>query len=155
MVWYCQRMSIFINMDIKRLIKEEVGLLLEKRIDQLTQNIEVTLSMDLIKHKGHVDDRSKAKGRESVVGYDTRPVTNSELKYFVNLFKKDISEKIIFGEIVDGVPFVVKSVSKGLSIPLKPIKITPMYWQLIILTVWRESSSNTFKVGRDQLVIEK
>jgi hypothetical protein len=148
-------MGIFISMNIKRLIKEEVGLLLEKKIDQLVQNIEVTLSMDLIKHKGHVTDRSKAKGREGIIDYDTRPVTNSELKYFVNLFKKDISEKIIFREIEDGVSFVIKSVSKGLSIPLKPIKISPTYWQLVILTVWRESPTNVFRVGEDQVVIEK
>lgn len=143
------------SMTIKGLIKEEIGLLLEKRIDQLTQNIEVTVSMDLIKNKGHVDDRAKAKGREGIEDYDTRPVTNSELKFFVNLFKKDIAEKIIYGEIKDNEPFVIKSPSKGLALPLKPIKVSPTYWQLIILTVWRESQSNPLRVGPDQVVIEK
>lgn len=143
------------NMTIKGLIKEEIGLLLEKRINQITQNIEVTISMDLIKNKGHVDDRANAKGREGIANYDTRPVTNEELKFFVDLFKKDIAEKIIYDEIKDNEPFVIKSPSKGLAIPLKPVKISPTYWQLIILTVWRESQSNPLKVGRDQVVIVK
>jgi hypothetical protein len=142
-------------MDLKRIITEETSLLLEKRIDQITQNVEVVLSMDLIKHKGHVVDRCKAKGRESIDDYDTRPVTNSELKYFVSLFRKDIAEKIVYGEIVDGESFVIKSEEKGLALPLKPVKISPTYWQLVILTVWRECPSNKFRVGPDQLVIEK
>ena len=102
-------------MNLKRIIVEETSLLLEKRIDQITQNVEVVLSMDLIKHKGHVVDRCKAKGRESVEDYDTRPVTNSELKYFVSLFRKDIAEKIDLKKKHNKIPAVKKTDPKQKS----------------------------------------
>ena len=121
----------------------------------MVQNIEVTIAMDLIKQVGHASDRAQGIGRENIEGYEMRPADNSELKYFVDSFKKDIAEKIITGEIQDGVPFVIKSVSKQLAIPLKPLKVAPTYWRLIISTVWRESASNPFRVFKGQLVMEK
>ena len=140
-------------MGIKSLIKEELNLLLEKRILRLSTNLDVTVSLDVIKHsEGHVSDR--AKGRPGIEGYDDRPVSNEELKYFVDLFKSSISKKIVYGEIIDNTPFVIKSKSKGLALPLKPVKHSAMYWDLVIMSVWRESPSHEFRVGRDQLVIE-
>jgi hypothetical protein len=143
---------IFIIM-IKEIIKEQ--LLLEKRIHQMTQNIEVTIAMDLIKPSGHVTDRSLGYGREEIEGYEMREVSNQELRYFVDLFKKDIAEKIVTGEIKNEVPFVIKSPSKQLAIPIIPVQKDTNYWNLIIKTIWRESKTNPIKTFRDQLVIEK
>jgi hypothetical protein len=139
-------------MSIKSTIIKEVSLLLEKRIAQISTNINVSLSFDLVKFKGHVDKRMSGRSLE---GYDNRPITNSEIKYFVTEFSRDIAEKIIYGEIEDGDSFVIKSVDKGLSIALKAVKESNLYWKMIVLTVFRESPTHSFKVGRNQVVIEK
>lgn len=138
---------------VKNIIKEQ--LILEKRIHQMSQNIEVIVAMDLIKQSGHVDDRASGIGREEIEGYEMREVSNAELKYFVELFKKDIAEKIITGEIQNEVPFVIKSLSKQLAIPIKPIKKGNNYWDLIIKTIWRESEKNQMRTFKGQLVIKK
>ena len=140
-------------MDLKRIILKEVDLLIEKRIAQLSANIEIVLSFDIIKHSGHVDKRMS--GRDDVDGYDNRPVTNSEIKYFIELFKSEIAENIVFNRIIDGEPFIIKSSKLGLAIPLKPVNVGENYWRLIVLTVWRESEINKLKVGKNQLVLSK
>jgi hypothetical protein len=143
-------------MGIKTLIKEEVGLLLEKRIDQLVANLDINISLDVIKHgKGHANDRSKGKGREGIEGYDMRPVSNQEIKYFIGSFKKEIAEAITYSDVEDGDNFVISSDHLGLAIPLKANKITNLHWELIVMTVFRTSVSNPFRVGVDQLVIKK
>ena len=140
--------------NLKQIIQEE--LLLEKRIAQISSNIEVMFSFDLIKHKGgHADLRSKGQGREDIEGYDMRPITNNELKYFVEEFKRDIAEGIVYGDIEDGIPFVIESERMGLATPLKPIKETNTYWKLVVLTTFRISPENPFRRGRDQYVISK
>ena len=73
-------------MKLKKLIIEH--LLLEKRIGQLVDTFEITMSFDLIKHMGHAEERSMGIGREKIEDYDMRPVTNMEIRYFVDLFKK-------------------------------------------------------------------
>lgn len=140
-------------MSIKRIISEQ--LLLEKRISQMAQNIEVTLSMDLIKRSGHVEDRARGVGREEIKNYEMREASNGELRYFVDLFKKDIAERLVSGEIKENIPFVIKSVSKQLALPLKPVKRGNNYWDLVILTVWRESKENPIYTFEGELVIEK
>jgi hypothetical protein len=140
-------------MKLKKLIREH--LLLEKRIGQLVDTFEITMSFDLIKHMGHAEERSMGIGREKIEDYDMRPVTNMEIRYFVDLFKRDIAEKIIYGEIKNEEPFVIRSPEKGLAIPLKPIHNTGTSWKLIVMTVWRESGEHRLKTFKDQVVIEK
>lgn len=142
-------------MSIKSVILEEVSLLLEKRIAQITSNFEINFSFDLIKHgKGHANDRSKGIGRGGLGDYDLRPISNLEIKDFVTSLRNEISEKIAYHDIVDGESFVVKSQSKTLAIVLLPKRVGGSYWTLTIKTVWRETPTNIFRVGSDQVVIE-
>jgi hypothetical protein len=140
-------------MKLKQLIREH--LLLEKRIGQLVDTFEITMSFDLIKHMGHAEQRAMGVGREKIEDYDMRPVSNMEIRYFVDLFKRDIGEKIIYGEIKNEEPFVIRSSEKGLSIPLKPIHNGGPSWRLVVMTVWRESDTHKFKTFEGQVVIEK
>jgi hypothetical protein len=140
-------------MKLKQLIREH--LLLEKRIGQLVDTLEVTMSFDLIKHMGHAEQRSMGIGREKIEDYDMRPVTNMEIRYFIDLFKRDIAEKILTGEIKNEEPFVIRSSSKGLAIPLKPIHNAGTNWKLVVLTVWRESNIHKLKTFEGQVIIEK
>lgn len=140
-------------MNLKKLIREH--LLLEKRIGQLVDTFEITMSFDLIKHMGHAEQRAMGIGREKIDDYDMRPVSNMEIRYFVELFKRDIGEKIIYGEIKNEEPFVIRSPEKGLAIPLKPIHNGGTSWKLVVLTIWRESNIHKFKTFEGQVVIEK
>jgi len=140
-------------MRLKQLIREH--LLLEKRIGQLVDTFEITMSFDIIKHMGHAEQRAMGIGREKIEDYDMRPVSNMEIRYFVDLFKRDIGEKIIYGEIKNEEPFVIRSSEKGLAIPLKPIHNGGTSWRLVVMTVWRESNIHKFKTFEGQVVIEK
>jgi transcriptional regulator with XRE-family HTH domain len=74
---------------LRGLIKE--NLLLEKRIGQISANFEIVFGFDVITTK-HSKDRSG--GREELEGYNQRPVDNKEIVEVLNMFKKDIAEKI-------------------------------------------------------------
>ena len=63
------------------------------------------------------------------------------------------AEKIINREIFNKKPFVVKSVERELALAINPIHIGGTYWRLEISTVFRESLSNPFRVGDNQVVI--
>jgi hypothetical protein len=104
---------------------------------------------------GHAEQRSMGIGREKIEDYDMRPVTNMEIRYFIDLFKRDIAEKILTGEIKNEEPFVIRSSSKGLAIPLKPIHNAGTNWKLVVLTVWRESNIHKLKTFEGQVIIEK
>jgi hypothetical protein len=135
--------------DLRQLIKE--SLLLEKRIGQISSQIEVIFSYDVIKTT-HSSERETRHGMED---YNKKPISNGELVEFINLFKRDISEHIVSGEIEDQVPFVVKSDDWELVCVIVPEKQSNVYWKLILVTIFRESYSNRLRVGRDQLVLVK
>lgn len=67
---------------------------------------------------------------------------------------KKIAEDIAYGEIMDGDEFVVKSLSWELAIAIKANKFSEVHWELIVKTVFRESSTDKFRTGKDQIVIE-
>jgi len=135
--------------NLRQIIKE--NLLLEKRIGQISSKIEVVFSFDVIK-TSHSTERET---RPELTDYNKKPITNGEIVEFINLFKRDISEYIVSGEIEDQVPFVIKSDAWELACILVPEKQSNVYWKLIIKTVFRESYSNRLRVGRDQLVLFK
>ena len=135
--------------DLRQLIKE--NLLLEKRIGQISSQIEVIFSYDVIKTT-HSTERET---RPNLDDYNKKPISNGELVEFINLFKRDISEHIVSGEIEDQVPFVIKSDDWELACVIVPDKQSMVYWKLIITTVFRESPSNRLRVGKDQLVLVK
>ncbi len=137
---------------------QQYNLFLEKSLAQLISKIEVVFNLELIKTK-HSDDRetrTNIKNKsEWDEGYNKKPITNEELIEFGNYFKREIAEHIATSEIVNGVEFVIKSDSRELACVIIPEQQSTAYWKLILKTVWRESPSHRFKVGRDQLVIKK
>lgn len=134
---------------IKNIIKEE--LLLEKRIAQLSSTLEVIFAFDLIKTK-HAEKRKdfNKRGLTQEIW-----ISNAEMIEVVNRFKKDISKSIVDGEIVDGTNFVIKDLKFNLSMAIIAEKSTETYWKLIIKTIFRETTENSFLVGYDQLVFKK
>lgn len=135
--------------NLRQIIKE--NLLLEKRIGQISSQIEVIYSFDVIKTT-HSTERETRVG---IFDYNEKIISNSELVDFIEWFRRDIAEHIVSGEIEDGVDFIIKSDDRELACVIIPRQETNTYWKLVIKTIWRESSSNRLRVGRDQLVLYK
>jgi hypothetical protein len=136
------------NMSLKKLIKEH--LILEKRIGQISSNIEVIFSFD-VDRTGHAYDR---KTRNDIELYDEREISNSEITEVISFARKEIAEYIVSGEITEDTNFVVRSSKWGLAIAIVAKHMGGTYWKLLVRTVFRESNLNPFRVGRDQLVID-
>ena len=127
-------------------------LLLEKRIDQISSTIEVTFGFDVIKTT-HADDRSDFSKRG--LGGNQNSISNAEMSEFVSYFKRDISEGIATGDIIDQTEFVIRSLDRELSMAIIAEEVTQSYWKLVIKTVFRESDEHKLKTGVDQLIYEK
>lgn len=128
-------------------------LLLEKRIAQISNSIEVTFSFDVIKTH-HAEERQDFSSRGLDVetyGY----ISNREMSDFVSRFKNDIAEDIALGNIVDETNFVIRSDDWQLAMAIIAKHIQGSYWQLIIKTVFRETDDFRLKIAKDQLVFEK
>jgi len=136
-------------MNLRESIKKH--LLLEKRIGQIATNFEVTFGFDIITTK-HSNYRSGGRDLED---YNQRPVSNSEIVEFVQIFKRDIAEKILTGEIQESEPFVLVSNRWELAMAVSAERDSGTYWKLVVITVFRQSDLYKFKVGEDQVVIEK
>jgi hypothetical protein len=135
-------------MTLRKIIKEH--LLLEKRIAQISSELKIIFNFE-VDRKKHAFDR--ATRPELGDSYNQREISNSELKEFVSLFIREISEKIVSGEIKDDESFILKSLNWELAVPVTPVHVDGTYWKLIITTVFRESEENPFRVGRNQLVL--
>jgi len=136
-------------MNLRESIKKH--LLLEKRIGQIATNFEVTFGFDVITTK-HSNYRGGGRDLED---YNQRPVSNAEIVEFMQIFKRDIAEKILYGEINEGKPFVLVSNRWELAMAVSPEKQTGTYWKLVVITVFRQSDLYKFKAGENQIVIEK
>ena len=136
-------------MNLRETIKKH--LILEKKIGQISTNFEIVFGFDIIttKHSNY-----RGGGRE-LKDYNQRPVSNSEIVEFIQMFKRDISEKIISGEIEESEPFVLISDRWELAMAVSPERQTGTYWKLVVITVFRQSEFYKFKVGENQVVIEK
>ena len=133
--------------NLRQLIKEH--LLLEKRIAQLMSSfkIQYAFEVDRTTHAYH------RKTRQGIDDYNQKEISNSELKYIIELSLRQIAEKIAEHNIIDGEAFVIKSVDKEIALEIVPKHIEDNFWKLVIITVFRESYNNPFRVGEDQLVI--
>jgi hypothetical protein len=127
-------------------------LILEKRIDQIYSTIQVTFGFDVIKTT-HADDRSDFAKRG--LSGNQNPISNAEMAEFISYFKRDISEGIATGDIVNQTEFVIRSLERELSMAIIAEEVTNSYWKLIIKTVFRESDEHRLKTGVDQLIYEK
>jgi len=133
--------------NLRKLIKEH--LLLEKRIAQLVSSFEVQYSFD-VDRSIHAYDR---KTRNDIENYNEKEISNSEIKYIINLSLKEIAEKIAQHNIVDNKEFVIKSYEKEIAIAIVPKHVLDNFWELVVKTVFRESYDNPFRVGENQIVI--
>ncbi len=133
--------------NLRQLIKEH--LLLEKRIAQLMSSFKIQYSFEVDRtiHAYH------RKTRTGISDYNEKEISNSEIKYIIELSLRDIAEKIAQHNIIDDEAFVVKSVDKEIALAIVPKHVEDNFWKLVIITVFRESVSNPFRVGEDQLVI--
>lgn len=138
---------------IMSLLKESIRKILiqEKTIAQIVTSIEVTFNLEIDRKKHSFDRKTRPELKD--VGYNQRPIESREIREVISLAKKEIAEKIVYGEIVDGNPFVVKSEKWELAIPLNPVHMSGTNWVLEVFTVFRESKNNPFRTGRDQIVI--
>jgi hypothetical protein len=127
--------------------------LLEKRIAQISANVEIRFGFDIIK-TSHANDQSDFSKR-GLQGDNQSHISNLEIKEFVLYFIKEIASAIASGEIVNQDNFVIRSVDREMSIPIVAEEVSKTYWKLIVKTVFRESNFNQLKVGKDQLVFDK
>jgi len=86
---------------LRQIIKEE--LLVEKRIAQIGASLEVLFSFD-VNRTSHAFDRAV---RDDIIGYNTRPIVNAEIKEIISMAKNEIAQKIVSQEIKTEEPFVV------------------------------------------------
>jgi len=135
---------------LKEIIKK--NLLLEKRIGQVSAQVEIVFGFDVIKTH-HTTERMNVTNRE-LDGGRGRPISNGEMLDFVKNFTRDIAEGIVSEEINDQEPFILKSNKWELSMVIIPNHVEGSYWKLIIKTVFPESHYHQLRVGRDQVIYE-
>ena len=133
--------------NLRQIIKEH--LLLEKRIAQLISSFKVQYAFE-VDRTMHAHERRTRTGIED---YNNREISNSELKYIIELSIREIAENIALHNIVDDDAFVIKSKEKEIAIAVVPKHVEGSFWKLVIVTVFRESYNNPFKVGKNQLII--
>ena len=134
-----------------KLLESLSTLLLEKRIGQISANIEIVLGFDIVSTK-HSVDRST---RTYLQGYNQTPITNREIVDLVTFFRREIAERIVNGEIQNNVPFAIKSIDRNLAAVINPNMESNLYWKLVVITVFREDENNTLKTFRNQVVLRK
>jgi hypothetical protein len=134
-----------------KLLESLSRLLVEKRIGQISANIEVVLGFDILSTK-HSVDRSVRTG---ISNYNQTPITNSEIVELVSFFRREIAERIVNGEIQNDVPFAIKSIDRNLAAIVNPNMESNLYWKLVVVTVFREDENNRLKTFRGQVVLRK
>jgi hypothetical protein len=134
-----------------KLLESLSRLLVEKRIGQISANIEVVLGFDILSTK-HSVDRSVRTG---ISNYNQTPITNSEIVELVSFFRREIAERIVNGEIENDVPFAIKSIDRNLAAIVNPNMESNLYWKLVVVTVFREDENNRLKTFRGQVVLRK
>ena len=132
---------------LRSLIKEH--LLLEKKIGNILSKLDVVFSFE-INRTSHAYER---RNRTDISDYNNKEISNAELKYIIDICKREIAESIINGEIESKVLFIIKSKEKEIAMVINPIHEVNTFWRLLIVTVFRESYDNPFRVGEDQFVI--
>mgnify|MGYP005857135563 CR=1 FL=1 len=129
-------------------------LLLERKIDQINSKIQVLFSFDVIK-TNHAEKR-KDFNKRNLNDKDHSFITNKEMAEFIDYFKRDIAMSISVGKIDTGEEFVIRSKNRDyIAMVIIPEYQVGSYWKLIIKTVFRESYDNQFRVGKDQIILER
>lgn len=126
--------------------------ILERRIAQISSQIEITFGFDIIKTK-HSDERSDLTQRS--LGYNIVQLPNKTITEFVESFKLEISEAIAVGKLVDQTKFVIRNSKRNLSMVILAEEVTSKYWKLIVITIFPESEDEKLRIGYNQLVFDK
>jgi hypothetical protein len=85
--------------------------------------------------------------------YNQREITNSEIREILIKAKNQIAEKIVSHEIRSFKRFVVKSLKWEIALAIQPNQNDDLSWTLKVITVFRESKDNPFRVADWQTVI--
>jgi hypothetical protein len=126
-------------------------LLLEKKIAQIITNMDVKFNFEFFTGSHASSRKTRPEQGEE---YNQREISNKELKFFIeNFVKYQIAEGIINQSIINGRPFVIKSLKWELAFPVYPEHQEGSYWVMNIGTLWRESLTNPFRVSKNQFVI--
>lgn len=102
------------------------------------------------RYTAHAEDR---KFRRDLENYSDRPIEKNEIVTLMESISTTLADHIMTGDIVNGVPFVVKSLKWELAFPIKPLHEGGLSWKFFVTTVFRESADNKFRTGMNQLVI--
>lgn len=121
----------------------------ERRISQVSTNIEVTYAFDIHTTK-HSNYRADLSTRNT--GFNVK-LSNKDISDFIDKFKKDIAESIVKGDIENDTNFIVRT--KDLAIVLIAQVEEGQYWKLIVKTIFPQEQGNNLRVGKEQIVFDK
>jgi hypothetical protein len=136
-------------------------LLIERTIGNMSATINSELYLE-IDRAGHAWDKRtrpdlEGKGKDLTgkysYEYNQREITNSEIREILLKAKNEIAEKIVSHEIIEDERFVIKSLKWEIAIAVNPKQNDSLDWTLNVVTVFRESKENPFKVSPWQTVI--
>jgi hypothetical protein len=136
-------------------------LLIERTIGNMSANInsEIYLEIDRVQHSWDRRTRPDLEGKgKDLTGkysydYNQREITNFEIREILSKAKNTIAEKIVSHEITKDNRFVVKSLKWEIAIAINPVQNDALDWTLNVVTVFRESKENPFRVPGWQTVI--
>jgi|LakMenE18May11ns_1017448.scaffolds.fasta_scaffold9928792_2 hypothetical protein len=136
-------------------------LLIERTIGNMSANInsEIYLEIDRAQHSWDRRTRPDLEGKgKDLTGkysydYNQREITNFEIREILSKAKNTIAEKIVSHEITKDNRFVVKSLKWEIAIAINPVQNDVLDWTLNVVTVFRESKENPFRVPGWQTVI--
>ena len=132
---------------IRKIIKEH--LILEKRIAQISDSLEISFGYDILTSK-HARDRSNL-GREWI---SDRVISKQTIIEIIEKCKRKISEFIVNGYIDNELPFVIKDNEFNIHMAVIPQFVEDYYWNLLVKTIFPASDNMGLLVAQDQLVIE-
>jgi hypothetical protein len=136
-------------------------LLIERTIGNMSVNLNTDFYLEIDRDSHAWERRTRpdleGKGKELTgkysYDYNQREITNSEINEVLLKARNKIAEKIVSHHIVANERFVVKSLKWEIAIAINPIQNDDYDWTLNIITVFRESKENPFRVAGWQTVI--
>lgn len=134
-------------MDLKGLIRKILLQEAKKVIVYAKPSLSYTID---IRYVPHAVDR---RVRDDIKNYSDRPIDKIEIVTFMQSINEILANHIMSGEIKHKQDFVVKSLKWELAFSIVPLEEGGLSWKFIVTTVFRESASNPFRTGFNQLVI--
>jgi hypothetical protein len=127
-------------------------LLIEKTIGNMSVNVNADIYME-INRSSHAWERKTRPDLDGKSEYNQREISNIEINEILIKAKSEIGKKIVSQDIYEGVRFVVKSLKWEIAIAIEPVQNANYDWTLNVITVFRESKENPFRVAGFQTTI--